>query len=210
MKSRPEAPQLPADGPWRAVWDEGSNDYYFWNMQTNETSWDNPVDADISAKTEDAEEKDTRDEPSVEKSDHEDTDIVNENSTRKRPIEEEEEPEEEQATEPTTTEDQPPPAIEYQDYTVQGHFNRRTGKFESDPALHHPEQHSVAAKSTRQLGAFFDFDTWAEERGRKYIDGLAEMEEAEKRRKPTKAEMRRYRSKKAKKQAEKRKWLFED
>ncbi|KAI3629467.1 hypothetical protein MIR68_012482 [Amoeboaphelidium protococcarum] len=27
---------------WTAVWDDNEGDYYFWNNETNETTWDNP------------------------------------------------------------------------------------------------------------------------------------------------------------------------
>jgi hypothetical protein len=42
----PQPPTLPANSPWKAVWDKESEDYYFWNTSTQETSWDNPHEED--------------------------------------------------------------------------------------------------------------------------------------------------------------------
>ncbi|OZJ02185.1 hypothetical protein BZG36_04328, partial [Bifiguratus adelaidae] len=45
-ESVPFQPPLPDDPPppsvWQAVYDEGTGAYYYWNVQTNETSWTVP------------------------------------------------------------------------------------------------------------------------------------------------------------------------
>lgn len=38
-----EASVLPDPGKWQAVWAPAANAYYFWNSETNETTWTNPL-----------------------------------------------------------------------------------------------------------------------------------------------------------------------
>ncbi|KAI3644893.1 hypothetical protein MP228_011057 [Amoeboaphelidium protococcarum] len=44
MSKTPEDQQYQGTLPpgWTAVWDDNEGDYYFWNKETNETTWDNP------------------------------------------------------------------------------------------------------------------------------------------------------------------------
>ncbi|KAL6604209.1 hypothetical protein U3516DRAFT_668431 [Neocallimastix sp. 'constans'] len=37
-------PKMPEDTVWEACWDENSKNYYFWNTETDEVTWDNPFE----------------------------------------------------------------------------------------------------------------------------------------------------------------------
>lgn len=39
-EDRPPVPEVQA--PWQAVWNDEERNYYYWNSETNETSWDPP------------------------------------------------------------------------------------------------------------------------------------------------------------------------
>lgn len=100
-------------------------------------------------------------------------------------------------------------AADYQDYSITAQFNARSGRFESNP-LRNPAMHTVHARANRQMSAYFDYGSWAEERGKRLIDLETGLAEEEKRKKPTKKDLERWKTKKVEKQKKKRQWLFED
>ncbi|CAG8461711.1 6730_t:CDS:2 [Paraglomus occultum] len=55
-------------------------------------------------------------------------------------------------------------------YTASARFNARTGRFQRDPTLN-PERFSADAKAMRQMSFFFNYEQYAEERGRKRLKG---------------------------------------
>lgn len=40
----PPPPKMPEDTVWEACWDENSKNYYYWNTETDEVTWDNPFE----------------------------------------------------------------------------------------------------------------------------------------------------------------------
>ncbi|RKP05946.1 hypothetical protein THASP1DRAFT_10916, partial [Thamnocephalis sphaerospora] len=169
-------------GPWQACWDENHNAYYYWNADTNETTWVCPwwsaTDEPQQASTASVTTRATYEEDEVD----EDAAIYAEfmASSGKRGGN--------------------GGAASVGDYVTQARFNARTGRFQADPSLT-PERHSQSARMTRQCEVFFDYDAYVEQRGQAAAAG--------KRNRPlTKQELETAkRRRKEKKEAKKRDWL---
>lgn len=111
---------------------------------------------------------------------------------------------------------------QYQDYTVSGFFNARSNKFEAKPEEHNPIAMGSSAKTKRQMHHYFDYDSWAEQRGRELAAAAASSSSSSssqpqaqgggivKKQKPSKKEMEKYRRKKQEDKKRKNKWLHED
>lgn len=189
--------------PWRPVFDNDSSDWYFWNVETNETTWDNPADEKPESSQDDAAQTLQDKEPAKNDTESNSSPSIEQNSNisdkNSKPI----------------SKELPNAHVKYENYTVQAQFNRRTGKFESAPNASSSSNHNEAIKPIQRvdnqdkyLSRYFNFSDWAEQQGLKYING--DLSKDTKRKKPTKSEMKRYREKKKQKKKEKQKWLFED
>jgi len=87
-------------------------------------------------------------------------------------------------------------------YTASARFNSRTGRFQRDPTLN-PERFSADAKAVRQMSFFFNYEQYAEERGKKRLKG------EKKEKKLSKRELNLLRQKrKEKKEMKKKAWLL--
>ncbi|KAI8050539.1 hypothetical protein BDF22DRAFT_695491 [Syncephalis plumigaleata] len=185
-------------GSWQACWDQDSQAYYYWNADTNETTWICPwATAEYSTET-----------PPLPESPPADA-ISSSNST----------------TTPSTRADhlsstsEQYPAINDEDaeiyadfmssrgdsssgtltgggYAASARFNARTGRFQADATLC-PENYTVSARMQRQCDAFFDYNSFAEERAT-----------GNKRARLTKQQLERAKKRhKEKREARKRAWL---
>ncbi|KAI7882493.1 hypothetical protein K492DRAFT_144979 [Lichtheimia hyalospora FSU 10163] len=136
---------------WTAAWDENSQAYYWWNMMTYETTWDNPYEKNALDKV----------------LDQVDTQGGSEEVNS--------------ATASPTTHTQHPypasstPSFANQSYTYQAYFNKRTGKFQlaSDVDRLNPERMSIENRAKRQMQYYFDVDAYTEERNRERAAGAA-------------------------------------
>lgn len=135
---------------WTAVWDPTSQAYYWWNMITYETTWENPYE-----KKEDNKELDA---PSQQE------EVYNNNNT----------------TFPYATAPYPvdstnvPSNLVDHSYTYQAYFNKRTGKFQmaSDVDRLNPERMSIENRAKRQMQYYFDVDAYTEQRNRERAAGI--------------------------------------
>lgn len=192
-----EAPPLPDELPpgddgWDAVFDEQKQVWYFYNRFTKATQWDNPRVPMASSSSapgmnydEPAPAKPERPvaggyNPAIHGDYDPDADYAKED----------EEPEE---TLPAITD---PSQI----YAATGSFNRFTGKWQADDLG--PDNHNDAAKSKRQMQAFFDVDAAANSH-----DGRS-LKEERRNKKLSKEQVKAFNEKrKAKKEEKRRAWL---
>lgn len=162
MVSRPD------DG-WRAIFDEESQQYYFHNELTKETTWDNPRAKDGATGTVSDDKDPKKDKNGIDEDDY----SIHFSETPKDA-----------------------------DFTFQARFDRRTGRFVSDPNRD-VENYTPEARADRQMSRFFDSaqmeDTGlslkAERRALKY----------------SKRELQLFKEKqKVKKETKRRAWLTKD
>lgn len=180
-------PKLSKDSPWCPVYDPESKSYYFWNTETQETTWDHPENGNITG-TDDN--RNTLEGATANTSANQSNQAATDYHQTYQ----------EQAG-------QLQQGAQYADYQISAHFNAKSGKFESDPLNRNPSNHTYAVKAVKHMHHYFDYDTWAEERGTKYMKG--EDDEAEKKKKPTKKELERWKKRAKEKQKQKRAWLYD-
>lgn len=178
---------IPTDpsSAWTTAWDENSQAYYWWNMVTYETTWENPYEKSLPATA-------TPPPPPTAT-----TPIDPHRSTSPSPMTA-------LAASPSATysSSTPPP----QDgYTFQAYFNTRTGKFQSASEVDrlNPERLSIENRAKRQMQYYFDVDAYMEQRNREIASG-----KANKKRPLTKKDIERFkRAKQEKKMRRAREWL---
>jgi hypothetical protein len=169
-------------GPWQTCWDEHYQAYYYWNSETNESTWTCPWWSETGQSSTSTTTTTTYSAQGTEEYD-EDAEIYAEfmgiNPKAQRAQSNVGQPE----------------------YVVEGRFNVRTGRFQANPLLD-PERHTQAARMARQCQVFFDYDSFVEQRGQAAASG--------KRRRPlTKKQLEIVkRRRKEKKEAKKREWLL--
>ncbi|RKP22893.1 hypothetical protein SYNPS1DRAFT_25176 [Syncephalis pseudoplumigaleata] len=171
-------------GAWQACWDQDSYAYYYWNAETNETTWTCPW-GDAAAPT-----------------------------AQPPPLPGSPPAEGTEGGEPYPPMDEDDAAIYADfmatrgsggggggaappgGYTASARFNARTGRFQADATLS-PENFTIASRMQRQCEAFFDYNNFATERSM-----------GNKRPKLTKQQLERAKKRhKEKREARKRAWL---
>merc|ERR1712230_249716 len=189
-----EPPPLPSEAPpseatddgWQPMWDEHAQAYYFYNRFTNVSQWENPR---VPEATQQA---------------HDPTATLPANGGYNPAIHGDYDPNADYAqptiTEHTATVDGAPGTEPTDAYAATGAFNRFTGKWQN--ADFTPDRFSDAAKSGRQMSAFFDVDAAANTH-----DGRSlKAERANK--KISKKELQAFKDKRREKKEEKRRaWL---
>jgi hypothetical protein len=180
---------------WTKVFDAESNSHYYWNEETDETTWDKPDD------------------------------FVDQEPDKEEPVEPAVKPTESEQPASTSAQDEEfyksqeyynwyyqtyypamagqtpgttdnPADPDYKDYSISGYFNSRTGKFQSanfDAKFNASTYFADGTKAERQMSVFFD-PRKLEERGALAKDPL---------KKPTKKEVEKFKMKKQQKKLEK-------
>jgi hypothetical protein len=156
---------------WTKVWDAESNSYYYWDQETDETTWEEPEgfqeEGEATERPEDAE-KSTEEGESKPTGSKEDEDFYKSQEYYNwyyqtyYP--------QQVAAQGGSTNASAPTDAEYKDYAVSGFFNSRTGKFKSatfDPRFNAEQYFEDATRSQRQMGVYFDVKKFEEQRGNK-------------------------------------------
>ncbi|KAK4518700.1 serine threonine protein kinase CMGC group [Mucor velutinosus] len=214
---------------WTPVWDDNAQAYYWWNTETNETTWINP---DASAEEVAAAQAQAASTATAANSNPLDFLLDRIDNVVKKKLD--------GLDESTTTGSSIPAdnntAAAYYDssnsyatsydgypaaadpsasnsadlYTSQAHFNARTGKFatQADVNRLNPEMLSIEARAKRQMQNYFDVDSYTEQRNAQIHN--AESGRINKKRPLTRKEVEYFkRMKKEKKSKRAREWLMQ-
>jgi len=92
------------------------------------------------------------------------------------------------------------------DVRIAGRFNAKTGRFQTDDALT-PEKFSQESKAIRQCNAFFDYESYIEERGMQRSMLHNNLAASKQPKLPKKTLEKLKKMKKEKKLESKKKWL---
>lgn len=178
---------------WTAVWDDNAQAYYWWNTETNETTWINPEQPVYDTVT--------SQNPLDSILDKIETEV-------KKQLDGEEAvaPVVNQASYERYFEDQPEPS-----YTTTAHFNARTGRFTTQEDLNrlNPEHLTIENRATRQMQNFFDVDRYTEERNMQRASYTADGRIAKKKHLSRKEVEYFKKMKKEKKSKKAREWLMQ-
>ncbi|KAJ8662840.1 hypothetical protein O0I10_001016 [Lichtheimia ornata] len=150
-----------ASNVWTAAWDENSQAYYWWNMMTYETTWDNPYEKNALDKV--------LDQVDAQQEESGSTAASSPSTTQQQ------QHAEAYQHSATATPTAATPSFANQSYTYQAYFNKRTGKFQlaSDVDRLNPERMSIENRAKRQMQYYFDVDAYTEERNRERAAGAA-------------------------------------
>ncbi|KAL1745164.1 hypothetical protein HDZ31DRAFT_82156 [Schizophyllum fasciatum] len=196
-----------AGTPWQAVFAPQYNAYYFFNSQTGETTWQNPLDPSASAAAAAAAAPSTIATASTTTS----PDAAASTSASPPP-----------AGTPYTAAQQAAlaqgidPALAYLDPSLTAatpgpsaatafaaKFNARTGAF-TGAAARDPAHLSEYERMRRMNSVFFDMDKWEQDAQAR---AAAEQEAGKKRKRPTKKDLERFKEQKRQKKIAKTAWL---
>ncbi|KAI8327334.1 hypothetical protein EDC96DRAFT_98235 [Choanephora cucurbitarum] len=169
---------------WTPVWDDNAQAYYWWNTETNETTWhnpletksDNPLDFLLDRIDNEVKKKLDGDQPKEQTEGQQDYNYYYDPSM----------------------------------YTSQAHFNARTGRFttQADVERLNPENLSIESRATRQMQNYFDVDLYTEQRNQERM--LVQSGRVPKRKPLTRKEVEYFkRMKKEKKSKRAREWLLQ-
>lgn len=189
-----QATAATAENAWTTAWDEASQAYYWWNMVTYETTWDNPYEKKATASTTTSAEGGSPQTSAAA-------------AAAASPAESQ------------TSETSPRQASVYahtsqypyqfgangEPYVFQAYFNTRTGKFQTANEVDrfNPERLSIENRAKRQMQYYFDVDAYMEERNREKQSGMAGQK-----RRLTKKDIERFKqAKQEKKMRRAREWL---
>lgn len=204
VQSPVETGEVPTQATaWTAVWDDRAQAYYWWNTETNETTWINPESNGHTAAVEStatkAEEKSSN--PLDFLLDRIDTEV-------KRKLDGEVETSEHDSTSQPQYEqyfEQPETS-----YASTAHFNARTGRFttQNDVERLNPENLTIENRATRQMQFYFDVDSYTEERNQQR--SFIEDGRVGKKKQLTRKEVEYFKKmKKEKKSKKAREWLLQ-
>ncbi|KXN69493.1 hypothetical protein CONCODRAFT_79277 [Conidiobolus coronatus NRRL 28638] len=234
--------------PWQACWNEQYQCYYFWNTETNETTYDHPSSRQ-SYSTQTSQGYNlplTNIDALFDKIDN-----IKEELDKEKPLiieklneleEESGEQSQAQSNYPTSNQTYPeeqefdsayydlyrqegvavPNSGSYYpsnsgagEHSIVGAFNTKTGKFQTESSLN-PENVSVHSKAARMCDAFFDYQSYQEQRNYELDEGRMQQYfnpghvPARKVPKLTKSQIKKLaKAKKEKKEMNKKKWLLE-
>ncbi|KAI7895664.1 uncharacterized protein EV154DRAFT_494553 [Mucor mucedo] len=194
-----ETSKVSPETTWTAVWDERAQAYYWWNTETNETTWINPDTPAVQT---------TAVETTVEKSNPLDFLLDRIDTEVKRKLDGEVEPAAgttEQSQYYDQYFDQPETS-----YASTAHFNARTGRFttQNDVERLNPENLTIESRAKRQMQFYFDVDTYTEERNQQR--SFTEDGRVGKKKQLTRKEVEYFKKmKKEKKSKKAREWLLQ-
>lgn len=183
----------PAQHDWQAIYSPQHNAYYFYNAKTQETTWTNPLVPDTVASSSAGPSTATKTSGPAANStaghnpvlDGIDPDLI--------------------YLDPTMAVPGMPKAAG----TYSARFNARTGRFTAMDARD-PTHMSEYERMKRQSSAFFDVGAWEREVAERKAQEAAEAAEGRRRNKrPTKADLERYRAQKEARKKTKYAWLRE-
>jgi hypothetical protein len=175
-------PGAPSAGAWQAIWSPQYNTYYFFNSETNETTWENPL-----VKSEDK--------PSEGKEDPREPGSGNEDVSGAGP-----------SGTPYTAAQQAAiaqgidPSLAYLDPTLAGpagssgayaataKFNAHTGHFAKSDARD-PSHLSEYERAKRMSEFYFDVNAWEQQRALEQEEEAAAEANGKKRKRPTKKDL---------------------
>ncbi|KAL9539024.1 hypothetical protein MBANPS3_010520 [Mucor bainieri] len=209
---------------WTPVWDDNAQAYYWWNTETNETTWINPDASpeEVAAAKAQAEaatatnsnpldflldridnvvkkKLDGRDESTpVDGDDDNDNDTSTNTSAYYASS----------YTSAYPATDDPNSSTDL--YTSQAHFNARTGRFttQADVNRLNPEMLTIEARAKRQMQNYFDVDSYTEQRNAQIHN--AENGRINKKKPLTRKEVEYFKKmKKEKKSKRAREWLMQ-
>ncbi|KAK9717848.1 hypothetical protein K7432_005916 [Basidiobolus ranarum] len=220
-----ESVELKESEAWQPVWDDNSKCYYYWNSVTNETTWEIPPRLKAGASTNDYYSYTGYNYPgySVEAYSNpldsllDKADQIKERLDGKKrkevPVEEQGDEREQEFyyNKPYTHSTASAPIVDSyaaqpDDYKVAGSFNTHTGRFQADLSQN-PEKYGQENIAIRQCNYYFDYDSFAQERGSRLQFGGSNKHTVRLTKKELAAVKER---KKKKKEAAKRKWLLQD
>ncbi|KIO30111.1 hypothetical protein M407DRAFT_242317 [Tulasnella calospora MUT 4182] len=192
---------------WQAVWAPAYNAYYFFNTSTKETTWTNPLQPSTEGQPV------TQDPPA---------------SSSKDATAEDSAPSSSRAAQSSTLIDEAvlngiDPALAHLDPTLYAaraggappntftaKFNARTGRFTAMSDSRDPSYLSEAERAKRMSSVFFDVDKWetdvASRKSKEEEEAAAGT--GDKRKRPTKAELDRWKEAKKRKKQSKHAWLL--
>ncbi|KAJ7594237.1 hypothetical protein C8J56DRAFT_749627, partial [Mycena floridula] len=188
-----ESTAVPSNGSWQAIFAPQYNAYYFYNSETKETTWENPIIPSAASET-----------PAV-----------------AGPSTAEEEPETPQASTSTLSSLQQAaiaqgidPSLAYLDPSLAdpasttstagsftAKFNARTGQF-ARPDARDPSHMSEYERAKRMSEFYFDVGAWEKQKAQDDAD-----EAGKKRKRPTKKDLERFKEQKRLKKIAKTAWL---
>ncbi|KAG8903573.1 hypothetical protein FRB99_003124 [Tulasnella sp. 403] len=183
---------------WQAIWSPAHNTYYFFNARTQETTWVNPLQAPPEPANSTAPEKPTTEPDAKPESLGIQEQLMD--AAQKQGID---------------------PALAYLDPTLYASgtpaapgqtftakFNARTGRFTTDSR--DPTYLSEAERAKRMSSVFFDVEKWEQdisERNKAAAEAEASGSSGEKRKRPTKKDLDRWKEAKKQKKLAKHAWL---
>lgn len=158
-----ETDQSTTTSVWTPVWDDNAQAYYWWNTETNETTWINPAEP-VAEATEStpAETQPTATNPLDFLLDRIDN-VVKKKLDGQQDQNENEGQQDHYAQYHADND----PYYQQEDrYTAQAHFNSRTGRFttQADADRLNPDHLSIHARAKRQMQNYFDVDSYTEQR----------------------------------------------
>ncbi|KAI5481170.1 WW/Rsp5/WWP domain containing protein [Pseudohyphozyma bogoriensis] len=173
---------------WTAVWSADANAYYYWNANTQEVTWENPLaggasaNAEASTSSKPADGGDGRSAVDYGGIDPE-LAYLDPNLARaagaggSAPV-------------------------------FQARFNSRTGRFQGDPSMN-PDRISDFSRAERQQNAYYDVGGWNESLEGRGIKRAGEETDGRKAKKPTAKQVEQWKQKKVEKQKRALSWLKE-
>ena len=197
---------------WTPVWDDNAQAYYWWNTETNETTWINP-DAPAESYTEG---KSTAASTATTSNNPLDFLLDRIDNVVKKKLDGQDQvdtPEQQDPYYSSTSYDQyydPNSTTPTESYTSHAHFNARTGRFttQADVNRLNPEMLSIESRATRQMQNYFDVDTYTEQRNAQIH--MADSGRINKKKPLTRKEVEYFKKmKKEKKSKRAREWLMQ-
>lgn len=202
---------------WTPVWDDNAQAYYWWNTETNETTWINPD----ATPEEVAAAQAASAAAAAANSNPLDFLLDRIDNVVKKKLDGQDESTTTSTSTPDTTSYYNSYATNYDAYadpsassadlyTSQAHFNARTGRFttQADVNRLNPEMLSIEARATRQMQNYFDVDSYTEQRNAQIHN--AENGRINKKKPLTRKEVEYFKKmKKEKKSKRAREWLMQ-
>jgi len=202
---------------WTPVWDDNAQAYYWWNTETNETTWINPD----ATPEEVAAAQAASAAAAAANSNPLDFLLDRIDNVVKKKLDGQDESTTTSTSTPDTTSYYNSYATNYDVYadpsassadlyTSQAHFNARTGRFttQADVNRLNPEMLSIEARATRQMQNYFDVDSYTEQRNAQIHN--AENGRINKKKPLTRKEVEYFKKmKKEKKSKRAREWLMQ-
>lgn len=176
-KSQSSSVAASGTGPWQAIYSPQHNNYYFYNAETQETTWENPL------VTESAQEENKTEQTAATNTDQQSATAAAYTALQQAAVA--------QGIDPSLAYLDPSLAASpsasslYSSYAVTAKFNARTGQF-TGPNARDPSHMSEYERARRMSEFYFDVAAWERQRAQEHEvdpDGL------KKRKRPTKKDL---------------------